>query len=115
MANARQTKKDEMQIVTPIKQYIDEGNKELMEFMQEFKAGTLQWRTDIEQKIITLLDMKKDIERLKIDNESLMAFRDEVQTQIKYMQWTYKGLAFIGSAFVAFVAFSEKIRILFFK
>lgn len=117
MKNSRQIKKDddyvENCIVMPVKQYIDEGNSKLMDFMQEFENGTLLWREITDRKIIELTDMKRDLERIKEDNIKFNKFKDEITDTIRYMRWTYKIMAFLAGLVVAFITFSEKVRILF--
>jgi len=114
--NQRQSKKDnQIGIVTPIKQYIDDGNKELLEFMKDFKWNTEGWRDELDAKIALLLGMKADIEKLKEDNIAFNAFKEEITSTIKYMKWTYKIAGFVAGSIVGLIAFSEKIKILFFK
>lgn len=130
MSNTRQAKKDaqsvENNIVIPVQTYIDTKIGELMDFMVEFREGTLEWRTDIERKIIELVDLKRDIEQLKIDNtqnkietkevrEGLSVLQSQLNSTITYLKWTYKIIAFLGGAIVGILAFYDKIRILFFK
>lgn len=114
--NQRQQKKDTQNgIVIPLKEYIDDGNKELLEFMRDFKGNTENWRLDLDTKIALLLGMKSDIERLKQDNIAFNAFKEEITSTIKYMKWTYKIAGFVAGSIVGLIAFSEKIKILFFK
>jgi len=120
--NQRQYKKDNAQVVYSVQEYMGEKLEPINKSIENinmiigrFEKNTYDWRDDIDAKINALLAMKQDIEKLKIDNLALMAFKDEMTTHIKYVKWTYKIMAFLAGAFIAFIGFSEKIKILFFK
>jgi hypothetical protein len=96
-------------------QTIINQNTHTQKYIEGFEVKTEDWRVDLDAKIALLLGMKADIEKLKQDNIAFNAFKDEITSTIKYMKWTYKIVGFVAGAVVAFIGFSEKIRILFFK
>ena len=96
-------------------QTIINQNNHTQKYIEVFENNTLDWRNDLDTKVAVLLGMKADIEKLKLDNIKFNEFKDEITSTIKYMKWTYKIAGFIAGSAVGIIAFSEKIKILFFK